>query len=206
MTRKTKLLTGALTLAVGLGAAGLGVHAYAGMAERTRLPLAPLFTAADANGDGAVTKAELDTFVRDRIKGMDADGNGAISEDEFEDALAESRKAMAQDRFEQLDADGNGQLSPEEFRQAAGTPGTIRGRDGDRLADMLFYRLDANDDDALQPIELTGFAQRVFARADANADGRVTRDELRKLRRDRDDRRGGPHKAGFDGHWGGDCR
>jgi Ca2+-binding EF-hand superfamily protein len=209
MTRKTKLLTGTLTLAVAaVGAAGLALHAHAGMDRRAGLPMAPVFASADANDDGAVTREELRTFVREQVSAMDADGDGSVSEDEFEDALAERRQAMIEARFQQLDANGDGALSPEEFRQARSTAPAraLGGRRADDRGEWLFYRLDANDDDTLQTLEATSFAERVFARADANADGRVTQEELEALQRDRDDRRRSPHTARFDGPWGGGCR
>ena len=205
MVPKTRLLIGTLTLAAAVGAAGLGMQAYAGRDARASMPLAPIFSAADANGDKAVTRDELDTFVRDQFESMDADGDGQVSEDAFESTLAERSEAMRQARFDQLDTNDDGALSPEEFRQANATAGMRRSRATDR-GDWLFARLDANDDDALQPIELTAFAERVFARADENADGRVTRDELNDLRSDRDKRGGYPHKTDHDGHWGGGCR
>jgi hypothetical protein len=176
------------------------------MDDRARLPIPPVLQAADQNGDGAVTQDELRSFVTTQFEEMDADGDSRVSEDAFADYVAERRQAMVQQRFEQLDQDGDGALSLGEFRSARDRAGAMRGRDGEDTGERLFWRLDANDDNALQPIEATSFADRMFARADTNADGRVTQDELRDRRGDRDGWHRGPHKAGYDGRRGGDCR
>ncbi|MBK1670128.1 hypothetical protein CKO28_19005 [Rhodovibrio sodomensis] len=186
MTRRTKLLSSALALSLAVGAGGFALSAQAGMDgrmdDRARLPVPPIFQAADGNGDGAV------------------------SAEAFADYLAEQRQTRVRQRFQQLDQNGDGALSPDEFRAAGQTALGPRGRAAGELGERLFWRLDANDDEALQPIEVTSFAERLFARADANADGRVTQAELQERRADRDGWHGGHHEAGYDGRRGGDCR
>lgn len=203
MTRRLKLLSSAFATAVAVGAAGLALHAQAGMDARARMPVSPVFSEADANGDGAVTQDELRNFVTAQFEQMDADGDERVSEDAFVDYVAEQRQARVQQRFEQLDQNGDGALSPEEFRAARERAGVMRGRDREEIGERLFRRLDANDDQALQPIEVTSFANRLFARADANADGRVTQAELRDRRADRGDWHHGRREAGYDGRGDG---
>ena len=200
MTRRLKLLSSALATTVAVGAAGLALHAQAGMDARARMPVSPVFSEADANGDGAVTQDELRSFVTAQFEQMDADDDERVTKDVFVDYVAEQRQARVQQRFEQLDQNGDGALSPEEFRAARERAAVRRGRDGEEIGERLFRRLDANDDQALQPIEVTSLADRLFARADANADGRVTQAELRARRADRDDWHHGHHKAGYDRH------
>jgi Ca2+-binding EF-hand superfamily protein len=204
MTRRIKLLSSSLALTVAVSAAGLSLHAEAGMDARAGMPVSRVFTEADANGDGSVTQDELRSFVTAQFEEMDGDGDGRVSEDVFVDYIAEQREARVRQRFEQLDQNGDGALSPEEFQAARERAGVMRDRDGEEVGERLFRRLDANDDEALQPIEVTSFADRMFARADANADGRVTQAELRERRGDRDDWHHGHHKAAYGGR--GHCR
>ncbi|MBK1699032.1 EF-hand domain-containing protein [Rhodovibrio salinarum] len=207
MTRKTKWLTSTFALAVAVGAAGVALQAQAAMPAFGRPSVPPFFAAADANDDGAVTRDELHAFVQEQLTAMDADGDGIVSEDEFEDGLDDRRQAMAQARFDQLDKNGDGALSPDEFDQARAAPAMQRSRpNDDRRAEFLFRRLDANDDEVLQAIEVTSFADRVFARADANGDGQVSEAELQDMRPDRSSWRDGPRGSRFDGHKRGGCR
>lgn len=206
MTRRMKMLSSALALTVAVSGAGFALHAEAGMDQRADLPVPQIFTDADANGDAAVTQDELRSFVTAQFEQMDADGDGRVSEDAFGDYLAEQRQARVQQSFDQLDQNGDGALSPDEFQAAPDGLQAKRGRADDELGEHLFRRLDANDDEVLQPIEVTSFADRLFARADANADGRLTQDELRDRRADRGDWHRGHRKAGYDGRRGGDCR
>ena len=137
------------------------------------------FAQVDANRDGFVTKAEGET-MRERIRG------------ERRENRTERRTA----RFAALDANKDGQLSRAEFDAP---------RDGDRAdrrerrmerrafrahhrglarfgGARLFERLDADRDSRVSLAEATGAALRRFDMSDANKDGTVTREERRAVR------------------------
>lgn len=63
----------------------------------------------DANGDGAVDAAELDSYMVEAFKTIDADGDGAISGDE-------GQGIMTPELFNQADKNGDGKISLEEFQ------------------------------------------------------------------------------------------
>jgi Ca2+-binding EF-hand superfamily protein len=102
------------------------------------------FKALDADGDGRLTKAEIDAV---RGKPMllliaDADKDGAVTKDELARAFA-GRRGQASGRvFQALDADKDGKISAAEW-QAAGERRFARldrNKDGDVTADDLGRR------------------------------------------------------------------
>lgn len=86
----------------------------------------------DANGDGKLTRAEMDGAQRARFEAIDANKDGAAAPEEFQAFHDKERTAahaeMAAARFTQLDTDKSGQLSKTEF--AAGAPAREHGEDG----------------------------------------------------------------------------
>lgn len=115
----------------------------------------------------------------------DSDGDGALT-------LAELQAAAAA-RFAETDANSDGAISAEEMLAA-------RDRDSgraERRAKRMIERRDANDDGLLQFSEMYD-AERAgerFAKADANSDGKLTKDEAGKMRGGRHGPDGGRHKG-----------
>lgn len=91
--------------------------------------------AVDTDGDGNVTRAEIDAQRAEKFSQADANGDGSVSFSEmesFREAERARRKAeAAQRRFEKMDADGDGAIGPDEF--------------GSR-ADKMFDKIDADGD------------------------------------------------------------
>ncbi|WP_444454770.1 EF-hand domain-containing protein [Rhodobacter capsulatus] len=99
----------------------------------------------DKDGDGKVTMAEVQAGRAERVKGIDADGDGLLSADEMiaaDLAMEKSRiEERVKDRIAAQDANGDGKLSAAEMMVP---PGPAR----------LFDRIDANDDGAVTDEEL----------------------------------------------------
>ena len=88
----------------GHGAMGMG-----GLSEN------PVYQSFDTDGDGTVSPAELEAGIAALHAEHDADGNGALSSDEFAALFAQITRNMAERPFKMLDADQDGQISAEEM-------------------------------------------------------------------------------------------
>lgn len=75
----------------------------------------PVYQSFDADADGTVTPAEIQAGVAALHAEHDADGNGALSQDEFAALFAEATRGFAERPFEMLDADEDGQISADEM-------------------------------------------------------------------------------------------
>jgi len=111
MTTILRLTAAAIALAGVTLAAAVEASARPGKQPFT----GEMFDAADADGDGAMTRAEFDAQRAARFADIDADGDGALSQDE----LAAHREAKWAERrarmFNELDADDDGAISKAEF-------------------------------------------------------------------------------------------
>ena len=110
----------------------------------------PRLEAIDTDGDGNVTRAEVDAHRAETFARADADGDGAVSFTEME-SFRESERARhraerAQRRFEMMDADGDGVIGPDEF--------------GGR-ADKMFEKADADGDGVLTEDERAAMRDRM---------------------------------------------
>ncbi|MFN0122568.1 MAG: hypothetical protein ACKV2V_18890 [Blastocatellia bacterium] len=99
-----------------------------------------------------------------------------ISADEISDAAAALRT---------LDKNGDGQLTEDELRPEfpGGRPGGPEGRPGAGMSDEMVNTLmefDGNKDGKLAQSEVPERMQGLFGRSDANKDGFLTREELKK--------------------------
>lgn len=106
------------------------------------------FTAADSNGDGAVTAEEMAAVRAARFAQMDADGNGSVTREEFD---AAARKAEAERRakaFTRRDANGDGVISAEEMASR-----------GDRMS-----RADADQDGVITRAEIDALIAKIAER------------------------------------------
>ena len=117
------------------------------------------FAEIDADKDGKITKAEVESWQAAQPKVEDGDGDGKISAEELAaPRIAEATK-RAQDQaahmVRELDRDGDGLLSAAELAQGPGMAGpgmTGPGMAGPGRApdlDKLFDRLDADKDGAV---------------------------------------------------------
>jgi hypothetical protein len=75
----------------------------------------PVYQSFDADQDGTVSTAELEAGLAALLGEHDADGNGALSRDEFAALFAQVTRSMAERPFTMLDADQDGEISAEEM-------------------------------------------------------------------------------------------
>ncbi|MGZ2412332.1 Ca2+-binding EF-hand superfamily protein [Sphingomonas sp. F9_3S_D5_B_2] len=113
----------------------------------------------DANADGKLTKAEIETAMSRRAS----------------QAQTQLRQEQKSD-FDKLDADHNGQLSLAEFQAQA----TITPRAG--LADARVQLLDTNKDGSISATEYRNGTLTQFDRVDKNKDGVVSAAEASAAR------------------------
>lgn len=182
------------------------------LAATTALAM-PAFAQMDAPREGRrmaapMTRADVEAKVKDRFAKMDLNRDGAVTKEEV-GQMREQRREERRDRaFAMLDTDRNGSISRSEFdaratkREGAGAmrQGMMRKRMMRRavmaraMGGRMFARADANNDGRVTLNEALTPAMAAFDRADANRDGTVTpeerRDARQKMREEWRDKRG----------------
>lgn len=107
---------------------------------------------------------------------LDADGDKAISRDEFVKFRA--------DRFAKADANGDGSVSAAEFNAFMEQE---RERRRQEMQDRMFKKLDANGDGQISREEMEAHSAKAFERMDRNKDGKLSADDHdRKFKDHRD--------------------
>jgi collagen type III alpha len=199
-------------VAARLGGGAPGRPAGAGgdgeLAEIIRRLSADGFDRNDANKDGKITLEEVpegrqrEAFKR-VIERVDADGDKAVTKEEFAKAALAARGADAgpMPLIRLLDADGNGEISAEEISNASKVllkldrngdgklsrdelpgPPTGGAPDPRAVAEQILRRFknaDKNGDGKLQKDEAPPGVAAVFDRADTNGDGALDESELK---------------------------
>ncbi len=133
---KNLMMTGALAVSVALGGAVQGLAATGdGHGKRAS------FETLDADGDGQLTRAEMQAHMKARFDAADSDGDGILTRDEIEARGRQKAAERAGRMIGKLDADGDGAVSFEEM-QAAKPRGA-----------RMFERADADGDGAISRAE-----------------------------------------------------
>jgi len=137
---------------------------------------------------GPETRAQVEAKVKEHFAAVDANKDGAITREEADAFKAARRDEWRDKKFAALDADKNGQISPQEFsadHHKGGDKGHRmgggHGHHGGKgmMGGRMFEKADANSDGKVTLAEATGKALEMFDRADANKDGTVTPEERR---------------------------
>ncbi len=139
-----------------------------------------------------VTRAEVETRVRTMFERLDANKDGFVTQDEAQAVREGARDKMRDAMFARLDADKDGSVSRAEFDvpRAHGGERAERGggRGHGRMAmrhfggGKLFDRADANKDSRVSLAEATALPLQRFDQADANHDGTLTPEERKAAR------------------------
>lgn len=140
-------------------------------------PIQQHFDELDTNKDGSLDKQELQAARAKHggrggpgmVARLDKNGDGKVSKDEA--------PARMQQHFEQVDANKDGYVEQSELQAAHARRGQQGGPGQGRMA-----HLDADKDGKVSQAEFSATVQQWFSRLDANADGAVTRDEVKAKR------------------------
>ena len=140
------------TLLAGLVAAGAVLGAGAVQAERSgAMPHdGASFETMDGDGDGEISRDEMQAHMQARFTGADTDGDGVLSRDEL---IAQGQKRLEAGvgrMLERFDADGDGALSAEEMPKP----------DEDRAARM-FDMIDSDDSGGISQEEFAEMRDRM---------------------------------------------
>ncbi|WP_233356126.1 EF-hand domain-containing protein [Henriciella aquimarina] len=139
-----------LTLtAIAAGTAMLGVAGYAYADHHRGFGKGQMIEQLDTDGDGQITKAEVEAMKASKFEEADANGDGGLTMEEL-DAYHEAQRqkrmeAMKQRMFERGDTNGDGVISLDEFE--------------DRGAPM-FERVDADDDGVITAEEIEAMKEK----------------------------------------------
>ena len=155
------------TIAVVLSA-GVGLTALAGAALADKGP--GMFSRADTNGDGFVSKEEFAAGRDAMFAKLDANADGAVDQAELDKA----REAWHQRKGQQTQAD-----STEADSTQADKP--KKQHQGGFLA-----RIDTDSDGKVTTQEFAAAGDQMFAKFDANGDGKLAQDEMPKHRKHKD--------------------
>jgi Ca2+-binding EF-hand superfamily protein len=125
--------------------------------------------------DAQAAREPLASRLYGQWRQADRDGDGELSRTE-----AAAMPALAS-RFDTIDRDGNGRLSPEEVRTWRASRRGTRRAPAPGGVSAVFARADANADGTLSRAEVEKALPRMarnFERIDADHDGRIERTEL----------------------------
>jgi Ca2+-binding EF-hand superfamily protein len=102
-----------------------------------------------------------------RFNKVDTDGDGVVSQEEFQ--------AQRASRIDTVNVDGQPGLSFDEFVELREQRAKEHRK---RRVERAFNRLDANDDGVVDDAELAARADKMFDRIDANDDGSLSKEEM----------------------------
>ena len=126
---------------------------------------------------------------QDRFQQLDADGNGEITQAEFQ--------AHAEARFAKVDADGDGFVTGEELKAAGDARRAERSA---KMLERMIERMDTNDDGKLSMEEMTQRHDpaKMFERLDKDENGSISAEEFEAAKKMHGKRHGKGHKMDHD--------
>jgi Ca2+-binding EF-hand superfamily protein len=117
-----------------------------------------MFWLIDRNNDGVIEQSEIEALRTVVFDALDADHNGTLTRDEVTAVLTAARARIA-----------------DNVANAIKQPAANRGA-------RILKRLGLDTADGISKADFVSNKMRLFARADANSDGRVTREEFEAVR------------------------
>ena len=139
----------------------------------------------DADNDGRLSQAEFVDGRLARLTAADANGDGSVTREEMRTAMQTRRAERADKRFAKLDADGNGAITRAEFDAARSERGPRRERAHGGGRHHLMRVAHRGQRAERGPVVIADMRTKLterFARLDANSDGFVAADEQRAAR------------------------
>jgi len=139
----------------------------------------------DADNDRRLSQAEFVDGRLARLTAADANGDGSVTREEMRATMQARRAERADKRFARLDADGNGAITRAEFDAARSERGPRRDRahGGGRHHMMRVAHRDPRAERG--PVVIADMRTKLterFAKLDTNSDGFVAADEQRAAR------------------------
>lgn len=139
----------------------------------------------DADSDGRISQAEFVEGRLARLTAADSNGDGSVTREEMQAVMQVRRAERADKRFAKLDADGNGAITRAEFDAARSERGPRRARaqgGGRHHAMRSAHRGQRAERGPVVIADMRTKLTERFARLDANSDGFVAADEQRAAR------------------------
>lgn len=164
--------------------------------------------------NGPMKRADVEAQVKEHFGRVDVNRDGAVTREEMQTVHKAMRGEMMGRMFDRLDSDRNGAISREEFlagHEGKGGHhggGEAHGGHGMKghgmmghgmMGGRMFERADANSDGKVTLAEATAAALAKFDKADANKDGQITPEERKaqwQAKRDAWNEKAGREKAG----------
>lgn len=181
-----------LTISTALGAMLLA--GGAALAQQAPGPRHPLME--ELRGDGDISRAQLVASLEKKFAALDANGDGKVTKDEMEAAHKARMAERLDQRFAEMDANHDGQISKAEFTAGHeammarwkehaehGGDGMGRGHMLEGAGGMMGHgrmgkgMMGANSDGPMTKEQFMAPALAMFDRADANHDGVLTKAE-----------------------------
>ena len=191
--RKLPLIAAASVLA--LGGAGIALAQHHG-SDRGGFGMEK----ADADGDGIVTLDEAKAHSAERFAKMDANQDSAITKADRQAKMFEKLDADGSGGLSQAELEAGKEMRAERRGDRRGKRmGRRGGRDGGGM--RMLKRADTNNDEAVSREELDNMIDARFARIDTDGSGTITQAEREAAKEKRGGRRGprGPGRGAGQG-------
>lgn len=111
------LVAGCVALTAGAVLADSPRWSHAGAAG-PRAGMSRMVTEMDADHDGKVSRAEIESFLTARATEIDTDKDGKITVDEIKAFMQKQRDKRLAERLARMDKDGDGVVTVKEFQDA----------------------------------------------------------------------------------------
>ena len=104
--------------------------------RRAELRFRDMLETYDADGDGAVAQEEIDAWRESRLREFDGDGDGQLSLDEYQALWLDAMRERMVDQFQEHDDDGDGQVTVDEFGEPTANVVLMRDRNRDGVLNL----------------------------------------------------------------------